>query len=132
MTTQLNEIVVRTHADLARMWQLVMGKQGPGLRSLWMVLLDDEGQVQPVIVPIDDVPFTPDSMTAGLAEILAGIRDLGEPALLLSRPGPAEMTEGDRRWGRALAPLTRWPVHLYTPSGIQVFAPDDLVAARTS
>ena len=130
MTTRLDEMVVRTDADLEQMWRLVMGKQGPGLRSLWMVLIDEEGQLQPVIVPIDDLPLQPDSMTAGLAEVLTGIRDLGEPALLLSRPGPGEMTENDRQWGRALAPLTRRAVYLYTPSRLQVFAPDDLVPGR--
>jgi hypothetical protein len=92
-----------------------------------MVLLDEEGQLEPVIVPIDDVPLRPDSMEAGLAEVITGLRDLGDPALLLSRPGPGGMTEEDRQWGRMLAPLTRWAVHLYTPSGLQVFAPDDLV-----
>jgi len=132
MTTRPNEIVVRTDADLEQMWRLVMGRKGPGQRSLWMVLLDEEGQLQPVIVPIDDVPLRPDSMEAELAEVITGLRDLGEPALLLSRPGPGGMTEEDRQWGRVLAPLTRWAVHLYTPSGLRVFAPDDLVRTGTS
>jgi len=128
MTTNLNELQVRTPGDLETLWRLVMGPTGPGLRSLWMVLLDDDGWVRPVIVPIDDMPVEPDpAMTAGLARILAEVKDLGDPALLLSRPGHSGMTDADRRWGRALAPLTRWPVHLYTPSGVRVFAPDDLV-----
>ena len=68
----------------------------------------------------------PDATVSGLANALSGIGHLGDPVLLLSRPGPAEMTETDRQWGRALAPLTRWPVHLYTRAGVRVFAPDDV------
>lgn len=126
MTTKLDNIVVRTAADLERAWQLIMGPHGPGLRSLWMALLDEEGRLRPVIVPIDDIPLAPDATISGLADVLSGIGHLGDPVLLLSRPGPAEMTDTDRQWGRALVPLTRWPVHLYTRAGVRVFAPDDV------
>ena len=128
MTTELDEIVISTPADLERLWQLIMGKHGPGARSLWMVLLDEEGRPRPVVVPIDDIPRTPDCMVDGLAEVLSGMKDLGEPVLLLSRPGPDGMTDADRQWARALAPLTRWPVHLYTGAGVRIFAPDDLAS----
>jgi hypothetical protein len=127
MTTDLNEIVIHTAVDLEHMWQLIMGREGPGLRSLWLVLLDEEGRPRPVAVPIDDIPVAPDSMARGLADVLSNLRDLGDPVLLLSRPGPNGMTEADRQWGRALAPLTRWPVHLYTGAGVRVLAPDDLM-----
>lgn len=128
MTTELDEIVISTPADLERLWQLIMGKHGPGARSLWMVLLDEEGRPRPVVVPIDDIPRTPDSTVEGLADVLAGMKDLGEPVLLLSRPGPDGMTDADRQWARALAPLTRWPVHLHTRAGVRIFAPDDLAS----
>ncbi len=128
MTTNPTELQVRTPADLATVWRRVMGPWGPGLRSLWLVFLDDDGRPQPVVMPIDDMPLEPEAaLTAGLARILGEARHLGEPVLLLSRPGHAGMTDADRRWGRALAPLSRWPVHLYTSSGVRVFAPDDLL-----
>jgi hypothetical protein len=123
MTTDLNEIVIDTAMDLERMWQLIMGPGGPGLRSLWLVLLDEERRPRPVVVPIDDIPAVPGSVADGLADVLAGLRDVGDPVLLLSRPGPDGVTEADRQWGRALAPLTRWPVHLYTRAGVRVLAP---------
>ena len=126
MTTDVTEIVVRTAMDLERLWQLIMGPEGPGLRSLWMVLLDEDGRALPVVVPIEDIPVTPESLTEGLADVLSRVRDLGDPVLLLSRPGPRGVTEADRAWGRVLAPLTRWPVHLYTRAGVRVLAPDDL------
>ncbi len=126
MTVDLNEIVIHTATDLERMWQLIMGRQGPGVRSLWLMLLDEEGRPRPVVVPIDDIPVAPDSLAEGLAEVLSGLRDVGDPVLLLSRPGPDAVTEADRHWGRALAPLTRWPVHLYTRAGVRILAADDL------
>jgi hypothetical protein len=128
MTTDLNEIVIHTAMDLERMWQLIMGPQGPGLRSLWMVLIDEEGRPRPVVVPIDNIPVAPGSVPTGLADVLSGLRDLGDPVLLLSRPGPEGMTQSDRQWGRALAPLTRWPVHLHTRAGVRILAPDDLAS----
>jgi hypothetical protein len=126
MTTDMNEIVIHTPLDLEGMWQLIMGRQGPGARSLWIVLLDEAGRPRPVIVPIDDIPVAPGSVSRELADVLSGLRDVGDPVLLLSRPGPPGMTEADRRWGRALGPLTRWPVHLYTQAGVRILAPDDL------
>jgi len=128
MTTDLNEIVIHTATDLERMWQLIMGREGPGLRSLWMVLLDEEGRPRPVVVPIDDIPAAPGSMAGGAGRRPLGLRGLGDPVLLLSRPGPDEMTEADRQWGRALAPLTRWPVHLYTRAGVRILARGDLAS----
>jgi hypothetical protein len=126
MTTNLNEMQIHTQMDLERMWQLIMGDPPPGLRSLWLVLLDDEARPQPVVVPIDDIPQAPGALVQGLADVLAGLKDHGEPVLLLSRPGPTGVTENDREWGVALAPLTRWPVHIYTPAGVRILAPDDL------
>ncbi len=127
MTTSLNEIHVRTPADLHEMWRLIMGTGGTAQRSLWLALLDEEGRPEPVIVPIDDVPMHPDEMLAGLREVLTDIRRFGEPVALLARPGGPGMTDADRGWARALTRLTRWPVHLYTAAGVRVFAPDDLV-----
>jgi hypothetical protein len=65
MTTDLNEIVIRSATDLERMWQLIMGREGPGLRSLWMVLLDEKGRPRPVVLPIDNIPVAPGSITMG-------------------------------------------------------------------
>ncbi len=128
MTSDLNDMEIHTQADLERMWQLIMGTPPPGLRSLWMVLIDDEARPRPVVVPIDDLPRAPGALVEALAGGLAGLRKFGEPVLLLSRPGPTVVTENDREWGRALASLTRWPVHLYTRAGVRVLAPDDLAA----
>ena len=130
MTSRLDEIVVRTQADLERMWRLAMGPGGFARRSLWIVLLDEDGRPQPVIMPVDGVPSRPGEMAAHLPDLTAGFRVHGEPVLLLSRPGPGDIGDSDRAWARVLAPLTTWPVHLATRSGVRAFAPDDLTPTR--
>lgn len=114
-----------------------MGPGGFATSSLWMVFLDDERRLTPVIVPIEDIPTEPDEVAArNLAQIIRELlRDgaAASVALLLSRPGPRAMTGADRRWAQALrdamAGLPMWPVHLATRGHVQVFAPDDLVVA---
>jgi hypothetical protein len=128
---------VRTSADLCALWQRLMGSGGFGRASIWVVFLDADGAVQPVIMPVDDIPPEPDAAAVrNLARAVADVFDDGTGAsvvLLLSRGGPPAMTDADRRWARALVDgfrgLTRWPVHLATRDRVQVFAPDDLIAA---
>lgn len=114
-----------------------MGPGGFAMSSLWMVFLDEDSRLSPVIVPIDDLPAEPDDQSVrNLAWIIGDLLREGAAAsvaLLLSRPGPRAMTDADRRWARALRDALRelpiWPVHLATRGHVQVFAPDDLVAA---
>ena len=126
-----HDAIVRTSADLFSLWQSLMGEGGFGRRTLWLVFMYDDGQVSPVIVPIQDIPARPDALVANLGAVIAGLRDDGvnSVAMLLSRPGPRAMTDADRAWARTLTPLTPWPVHLATADDLQVFAPDDLIAA---
>jgi hypothetical protein len=54
---------------------------------------------------------------------------------LLTRPGRAEITAGERRWAQALADVVRraglrpWPVHRANDHELVVIAPDDLAAS---
>ncbi|MDT4922758.1 MAG: hypothetical protein QOG01_471 [Pseudonocardiales bacterium] len=130
--------VVRTHADLLAMWQAMMGRGGFSVASVWLVFLDDQYRVQPVIVPIDGIPAEPgEGFTSSLAAIVEGLvagGTVSSVAMLLSRPGAARMTDSDRRWAVALRAalgyeLAAWPIHLATQDHVQVFAPDDLAAA---
>src|SRR3954454_6717946 len=128
---------IRTATDLQVVWQRLMGEDGFGRRSLWLVFLDKHSRLRPPIMPIDDLPVLPDGrVVATLARAFTGLHSAGDftsMALLLSRPGPPEMTDADRSWARALrdafAALSPWPVHLATRGRVQVFAPDDLIAA---
>lgn len=116
-----------------------MGSGGFGRRSLWLIFLDDDGRQSDLIVPIDDIPMLPDARdVAAITDLVARIRDeigVAEVPMLISRPGPSEITEGDRRWAIALTEALRdqhpqWPIHLATRDRLQVFAADDLLGCR--
>jgi hypothetical protein len=132
--------LIRDEAALFHMWASLMGSDQFSRRSIWVVFLDDTGRTLPAILPIDDIPADADAQFAGnLASIARGIIADGAAesvAMLLSRPGPAAMQSGDRRWAAALVgalppALRRWPVHLATVDRIQVFAADDLIAVAS-
>lgn len=132
-----HETFVHTDDDLFMLWRDLMGAGGFARRSLWMIFFYRDGELAPAITPIDDIPGEPDPAVIGsLARVVEGVvADLpGSVAFLLSRPGPEAMSEEDRRWARALRDtvdpaLSPWPVHLATHDRVQVFAPDDLIAA---
>ena len=118
-----------------------MGDGGFDRRSLWLIFLDDDGRQSDLLVPIDDIPMLPDARDVrAIGGIVGRIRDelgVADVPMLISRPGPAEMTEGDRRWAAALGEAVRdqhprWPIHLATRNRVQVFSPDDLLGARAS
>lgn len=118
-----------------------MGGGGFGRRSLWLIFLDEDGRQSDLIVPIDDIPMLPDARDVGaIADLITRVRDeigITEVPMLLSRPGPVEMTDGDRLWAAALTEALRdqrprWPIHLATRDRVQVFAADDLLGSRAS
>jgi hypothetical protein len=135
-----HQTFVHTDADLLDLWRAMMGPGGFGTRSLWHVFLDDDGRMSPVVLPIDDLPAEPDpALLATLGTVLRDLvadQGLATVAVLLSRPGPDAVLPPDRRWACAIGdaydglPFT-WPIHLATRGSVRVFAPDDLIAART-
>jgi hypothetical protein len=136
--TPPHETIVHSDSDLYDLWHGLMGSGGYAQRSLWLLFFGADGRPEPVIVPIDDIPSRPDARLIGaLGEIVAGLitqdttedSQVASVAMLLSRPGPHQMTADDRVWARALVPVTpKWPVHLATTDRLQVFAPDDLLS----
>ncbi|GAA4354630.1 hypothetical protein [Angustibacter luteus] len=132
------DLAVQSDADLLEHWQCLMGPDGFGRRSLWLGFFDADGIPAPTLVPIDDIPDQPEpALGASLDHIVAELRattDIDSVAVLLTRPGDAVMTSGDRAWGRFLRDDTdltrRWPAHLATTGIVRVFAPDDLLADR--
>lgn len=131
------ETFIRTSTQLTELWQAMMGPGGFSRRSVWHIFFETDGRMNPLVVPIDDVPEEPDDLLVhnlGLA-MRESTRDSDVVSLaaLLSRPGPSRMTPQDRRWALALRDtygqtLCPWPIHLATAGRVQVFAPDDLIA----
>jgi hypothetical protein len=112
----INTIQVTTRHDLVRFWSALLGDEGFGRRTLWLVILDDDGRPAPAVMPIDDLPEVPSvAAVDAFRQLLDHLARCGTPVLLLSRPGPCRVQEDDLRWGRALgACAPRWPVHLAT------------------
>jgi len=132
------ETFVRTDAELTQLWEHMMGSGGFARHSIWHIFFDADGQMCPVIIPIDDIPLEPDpNVLDNLADIVGEITRasaIASVAVLFSRPGEQAMTAADRRWARAIhaafaSTIRLWPVHLATTDRIQIFAPDDLIAA---
>lgn len=132
-----DQTIVRSAPELTELWRDMMGPGGFARRSLWMIFLDEDGRLSPVVTPIDDLPLEPVALfVRNLAKIVAGVLDdpPGTVAFLLSRPGERAMSDSDCRWARALhdtvAPhLSPWPMHLATYETVRMFTPDDLIAA---
>lgn len=133
-----HEMFIHGDAELTQLWQQMMGPGGFARHSIWHIFFDPGGQMCPAVVPIDDIPLEPDGLLLDnlpyvIDEVTRG-SDVASVAVLLSRPGTRGMTPADRRWARALhatfaSTLQLWPIHLATPGHVQIFAPDDLIAA---
>ena len=129
---------VRTQDDLHRLWSMLMGPLGFGGRSLWLLLLDKDGQPTPVLVQVDDLLPVPDlAMRESLERFVRHLIDDADGssvAFLLTRPGRAGITAGERRWAELLGEVVRrigtrsWPVDRANDDELVVLAPDDLAA----
>lgn len=119
-----------------------MGPDGFGTDSLWLMWLDETGHQLPILMPIDDVDadFASDWLDS-LITIMDDPYDLGADgvAVALSRPGPATVSDQDRRRARQLLAATRaarrsgalrptmWPLQLATRNSVRTFGADDLL-----
>jgi hypothetical protein len=130
-------VPVRTQTDLHRLWRALMGELGFGGRSLWLSLLEPDGQPTPVLLQIEELPEAPsqeqaDRLTLFCQTLLTEMGP-GQLTFLLSRPGRAGLHEGERRWAGALQEVHRrlgvpaWPVHRANDHELVVIAPDEVL-----
>lgn len=128
---------VRSDGDLTTAWRAVMGKLGFGRRSLWLLFLEPDGHVAPVIAPIDDVPARPDAiMLENIGHVAAEMCDSMGPgsrvAFLLSRPGRTRVGPDEHAWALGLREVvpTSHVLHVANDVELRQMTPDDLVAAE--
>jgi hypothetical protein len=118
----LLESPVRTPAELTARWAAILQEPTFGLRSLWLVWLDDGYQV-PLVMPIDEIPRRPQrEMLANLEQMVTMVAEtevIGSAhlAVALCRPGAPEVDADDVSWAEALrealAPFDgTWSLHL--------------------
>ena len=79
----------------------------PGERDLTLTWLDADDRLLGLIVPLDDVPDSPDATVArGLGDLVRDVVDEHAPGgsvvAVLGRPGDSAVSAGDRAWNRAL------------------------------
>jgi hypothetical protein len=110
MTTKpaLADVPIRSTADLTARWTTLLDPPVFGARSLWLMWLDTDGRMLPVVIPVDDMPLVPDRvLTAGLLSVHEAVteehlRGDGHLALALCRPGRPEITGDDESWAEEL------------------------------
>ena len=118
----LADVPVRTTAELTRRWEALLDPPVFAARSLWLTWLDD-GLMQPVVIPVDDIPAVPDrSLLANLASVCESVAEshvVGTPhlAMALCRPGRPTVTRDDEAWERRLREALEeasgtWSLHL--------------------
>ena len=120
-------------------WRALMGPLGFSRPRLWLSFISAEDRPTPLLTQIDELPEFPDDepLLANLMYVAKRVIDDqvegGSLAVLLSRPGGAQLTASDRAWARGLtaasdfAGLPMRPVHLATDESVRVFALDDLL-----
>jgi hypothetical protein len=126
---------IRTQADLTSMWQALPSPQ-PGERpSVSLAFFDSGTGRPPVLFCVDGLPPQPEpadgeyfAQLVGQVQEQTGAREI---AAALVRGGADRVDTGDRQWARVLSTqagvTARWPLHLLTPHGARVLAPDDLL-----
>lgn len=118
--------VVRSQADLERLWRLLMEPLGFAAPQIWILFLRD-GHCEHS-AKLEELPRRPDADDlARLTRLLASLAEEADvaPVFLYARPG-AGREDGDLAWVRTLAPHTPWPVHLAHDSELRVVAADEL------
>jgi hypothetical protein len=134
---------ILTPHDMYRHWRALMGQLGFSRQLLWFGLVDGDGRMAPQLNQVDGLPRRPngvrlDNLMRICCDLLDVVDESGSIAFLLSRPGPAQMTDDDRCWARELAAAaTRaavrlQPIHLATDEALRVFAADDLILPHSA
>jgi hypothetical protein len=128
----IRDLPLRTDAELIP--QLTAALEGGYRRQVWVMLLDDESRLLPVVVPTDvSVEPTWDDVV-GFADFLSCLSlDFHSATLVITyeRPGPTDRTARDRRWLRVLREACvesgmpfRGP-YLLTGAKVRQVPPDD-------
>ncbi len=128
---------LHTQADVTAVWTHLMGELGFGSRSLWVLFIGRDGHAHPAVMKVEQLDVRPDDLfCANLMQICGNFVDddpaHGRVAMLLTRPGRAAMTEGDRVWVSMLyrtfrrAGIAAEPLHLANDEELRLVAVDDV------
>src|SRR3712207_6339450 len=95
-TPPLAQVPVRSDAELTRRWAALLEPPVFAARSLWLMWLTPDGRSLPIVVPVDDLPESPELLTLrGLADVHDAVTegvDVAHLAMALCRPGRSAVT----------------------------------------
>ena len=114
---------VRSAAELTDRWRTLLDPPLFRARALWLTWFDSAGRQSPVVVPVEDLPQTPDPASyAGFRGLNGAVVDsMGRGchlAMALCRPGAATVRDSDDEWVAAFAEVfdglvdQTWSLHL--------------------
>ncbi len=138
--------ILRTQADLEAAWRHLVGPSGHERRSLWLMIIEDDGRPVPHLSEFAELDELPDpgfvsALADVLREVLTGeeLRELFgvgcRLAFLVSRPGHDGVRREDRAWAAVAMDLARGlglpceVVHLATDGGVTPVPLDELGVA---
>ncbi len=145
-TPQLSDVPVRSPLALTRRWISLLQPPIFGARSLWLAWFDADGRQSPVLVPVDDLPVTPDpALFDGLrllneTVVSAQLGEGSHVAMALCRPGETVVSDSDDEWVDALGEIfdglvgQTWSLHLAAGGRVEVLVEPPVSAwpGRTS
>lgn len=109
--------VIRSQAELERVWRHLMEPLGFATRSLWLMVIEDDDRPIPHLTELTDLSERPDPRSA--RDVTELVRRLGEAlprarvAFLLSRPdkgppeSPAVPDSSDQAWAAVVYAAAR-------------------------
>lgn len=109
-------VPVTSDVELTERWRALLQLDGPpSRRTLFLAWLRRDGNMVPLLMPVEDVPLEPDRVALGSLVTLHGTvaetEDVGPGdlhlALLLERRGPAGLSPDDHAWCSAVEALLR-------------------------
>lgn len=125
--TTFEDLPAGSQRELRSSWHTLLSPLGFSARSLWLTFVDDRRRLRPQVLEVADLP---DEATPGdaaqIEHFLEGFASSGHRlAALVSRPGRATLTAGDRSWAAVLYDAC-WAVGLAS-STVHIAGDDDIV-----
>jgi hypothetical protein len=126
---------VHTDDELLARWRLLLQGEPYDSRALWVTWYDGDDMQAPVVVPIHDLPGSPDpAFVDNLARVVGEVLgdNGGWVSLALVRPGPGLISPDDRAWAvhlkgaMARSEVECRPLFLATAGRIRQLVLDDL------
>ena len=135
----LDELSIRSPADLQRMWELLMQPLGFRSTSLWVTFVGSDDRPTRFLIEVAESEHLPEPREVAnlydvLQQVIAQDPDDLTVAFLITRPGRDGTRAFDRELstrllaGSRAAGVAIHPIHVADDVGVRAITPDDLAA----